>query len=140
MLVGLLAARSKTLKRLKADNPEKDEKTLASRLVAYSSGVSLFTTLKCFIIYSLKEMCYRPIAFGCGTGGTPSRRSRPRPPYRRSTSFACRRTPVGHQGGHSQWQNSVFRKPNFIIDYVRITLIYFSGGCYPRDDAFVFFR
>lgn len=47
MLVGLLAARSKTLKRLKADNPEKDEQILASRLVAYSSGVSLFTTLKC---------------------------------------------------------------------------------------------
>ncbi|KAK4006031.1 hypothetical protein OUZ56_011162 [Daphnia magna] len=40
MLVGLLAARSKTLKRLKADNPEKDEQTLASRLVAYSSDQS----------------------------------------------------------------------------------------------------
>lgn len=40
MLVGLLAARSKTLKRLKADNPEKDEQILASRLVAYSSDQS----------------------------------------------------------------------------------------------------
>ncbi|KAI9554739.1 hypothetical protein GHT06_020015 [Daphnia sinensis] len=40
MLVGLLAARSKTLKRLKAEHPEKDEKILASRLIAYSSDQS----------------------------------------------------------------------------------------------------
>jgi hypothetical protein len=40
MLVGLLAARSKTLKRLKAENSQDDEKMLASRLVAYSSGLS----------------------------------------------------------------------------------------------------
>lgn len=47
MLVGLLAARSKTLKRLKAENSQEDEKILASRFVAYSSGLR-YSTLTAF--------------------------------------------------------------------------------------------
>lgn len=45
MLVALLAARSKTVKQLKIKHPDEDEKILASRLIAYSSG-KLTITIK----------------------------------------------------------------------------------------------
>ena len=50
MLVGLLAARSKTLKRLKEENPQEDEKMLASRLIAYSSGLEFGGFSDCLLV------------------------------------------------------------------------------------------
>ena len=53
MLVGLLAARSKTLKRLKEENPQEDEKMLASRLIAYSSGLEFGGFSDCLLVFLL---------------------------------------------------------------------------------------